>query len=100
MANGDITGVQLNYEGIREIMKSPEMFAYLEAAGGKVKEAVEASHVLVRRGKDRVPVEVNLTVTRDHDRCRAYIAIRDPAGLAIEAKYQTLTRAIDAAGGA
>lgn len=71
----------------------------LEAKGARVLAAAEAAGVLVERGADRHPMPYEMRVHDGPTRITVQVAAAHYAGLNAEAKYHTLTRAMDAAAG-
>lgn len=72
--------------GIKELLKSPEIAALINATARRVASSVQA---------DDLPVEVDQYTT---DRRAASVTIAHPAGLAMQAKHGALTKAAAAAG--
>lgn len=79
--------VELDYEGIGEMLKSYPVRKEIMGAARQMAAHVEAEH--------DVPVEVHAYTT---DRAAAAVTIAHPAGIAIQAKYGALTRAASAQG--
>lgn len=88
--------IQVNYEGIRELLRSPEIEQDLGRRIERVKASAESSGVKV----DGEPVPIVTDTSVGSVRARAYARIDHPASMAIEARHGVLTRALDAAGGA
>lgn len=95
--------VTLNHEGMRRMLKSPEMQAAVEARAREI-EAVAVATAPVRTGHYASSFEVHKH--EREDRAAARVVNTDPAALSIEfgargsQGHYTLTRALDAARGA
>ncbi len=84
----------LNHAGIADVLKSGDVAAQVNALAEQVAANVLAEGQLVAHG-DEMPVTVTPYTT---DRAAASVTITHPAGLAVQAKHGTLTRAAAAAG--
>lgn len=89
--------VKLNSRGIEDIAKSPEMRRAITDLAERVAENARSQGVRVEGepGDVALPVEVSSYVT---DRARSSVILAHPAGLAVQAKRGTLTRAASEAG--
>lgn len=81
--------VQIDYAGIAEIAKGPDVRAMVDAAAERI-----AGHVRSEAGAD-VPVVVDHYTT---DREAAAVVITDNRGMGLQAKHGVLTRAAAAIG--
>lgn len=90
--------VVLNHFAVRAFLLSPPVTARLVEAANQVKAAAESAGVEVQRGAEREPMPYRVQVDPSSSRARVYVIADHPAGLAAEAKYGTLTSALDAAG--
>lgn len=88
--------VVLNHAAIGRLLKSSEVEAVLMAKAERVKAAAEAEDVEVQRGNEREPMPYEIRSAPSSTRARVYVVAAHPAGLAAEAKYGTLTKALDA----
>jgi hypothetical protein len=80
--------VELDHEGIGEMLKSYPVRQEVMGAARQIAAHVEASF-------PELPVEVHAYTT---DRAAASVVIAHPAGLAVQAKHGALTRAASAEG--
>lgn len=88
------TGVKLNYKGIGELLKSPEVAAYLMRLGGEVlREAQANAPVATGAYRDGLHLEVE-----DH-KTRTVVRVRGNTDhdWYVEAETGNLARAMDAA---
>ena len=84
--------VRLDHAGIAELLRSTGVMDAVEDAANAVRQNAEADPAVVRHD---VPVEVRTGVS---DRARAIVTLAHPAGIGIQAKHGSLTRATTAAG--
>ena len=83
--------LRLDHAGIEEMLKSAEVAGVIDDAAAAVASGVSET----ARDGQAVPVEVDSYTT---DRAAAGVTMAHPAGLGIEAKRGTLSRAAAAAG--
>lgn len=86
--------LKLDHGGMADVLKSAGVAAAVNALAERVAENVLAEGQLVSHGEE-MPVTVDPYTT---DRASASVTITHPAGLAVQAKHGTLTRAAAAAG--
>lgn len=84
--------LRLDHRGMEEVLKSVEVAAEVEALADEVAANAREDDAVVRN-----EVEVRVS-TYETDRAAAAVTLADPAGLPIEAKHGSLTRAATAAG--
>lgn len=84
--------IRLDSPGMRAMLRSGEVQAAVDALADRVRSAAAADPAVARAG---APVERESYKT---DRAAAAVVIKHPAGLPIEAKHGTLTRAAGTAG--
>lgn len=84
--------IKLDHRGILEALQSPEVAEAINAKADEVHAIVQAAPEITRNG---AATEVVHYTT---DRAAAAVDIDDPAGLAIQAKHGTLTKAARAVG--
>lgn len=84
--------VKIDSDGMAELLKSAGIMTAVENAAYVVRDNAASDPAVVRHG---VPVGVRTGYT---DRARAVVALAHPAGIGIQAKHGTLTRAVSAAG--
>lgn len=83
-----------------EILKSGAVLADLYERASRVAEAAEARDVQVQWPRQpRIPMPYLLDASIGESRARARVVAAHPSGLAAEAKFHTLTAAMDAAAG-
>lgn len=87
--------IELDHGGIAEILKSAAVGAMVDEAASQVAANVEAQGQMVNGGRDVLPVVLDSYVT---DRQARSVTLAHPAGLAVQAKHGTLTRAAADAG--
>jgi hypothetical protein len=89
--------VKLNSRGIEEVAKSREMRAVITDLAEQIADNARAQGVRVEGepGDTPLPVEVSSYIT---DRARSSVILAHPAGLAVQAKHGTLSRAASQAG--
>lgn len=85
--------LELDHDGIAELLKSGAIREMVDGATQSV--AANVGTVSVAGGREDAPVVVDSYTT---DRAAGSVTIAHPAGLAVQAKYGTLTRAAAAAG--
>lgn len=89
--------VELNSDGVKELLKSPEVEEHLAGLASIVEgAAVSGAPVETGRYRDSIYYETE----QKANRVIAIVATSDPAGRLIEAKTGNLARALDAIGGA
>jgi hypothetical protein len=86
--------LRLDHAGIAEVLRT-QCRGIVDAAAASVVAFAEGEAPLVDRGRTRIPIDAAAQTT---DRARAVVALKHPAGMAVQAKYGTLTRAAAAAG--
>lgn len=84
--------IRLDHAGIAEMLKSGPVAAAVADIAEAVAAEARSDAAVARHG---VPVKVNHYTT---DRAASSVTLAHPAGLGIEAKHGTLTRAAGAAG--
>ena len=84
--------IKIDSDGMAELLKSAAIMTAVENAARVVADNAEKDPSVQRHG---VPVGVRTGYT---DRARAVVALAHPAGIGIQAKHGTLTRAVSAAG--
>jgi hypothetical protein len=84
--------VRLDSSGIAAMLRSSPVARVVEDAAESVRAQAEGDPAVVRNG---VPVRVR---TGTSDRARAVVALAHPAGIGIQAKHGSLSRAVSAAG--
>lgn len=84
--------IRLDSSGIAALLKSSGVMEAVSDAAAAVQTAAEGDAAVVR---NNVPVRVR---TGYSDRARAVVALAHPAGVGIQAKHGSLTRAVSAAG--
>lgn len=84
--------VRLDSAGIAAMLRSSEVADVVRSAADAVASAAEGDAAVVRNG---VPVKVLDGVS---DRARSVVALAHPAGLGIQAKHGSLSRAVSTAG--
>lgn len=92
--------VTLNHAAIAELLKSPEMQAYVREVTEAVGQAVEEQGITVGDkdgGKHEYPLPVAATVVIT-DRAHGRVAIPHASGEAVQAKHGVLTKAAAQAG--
>lgn len=87
--------VELDRDGVAEVLTSAEFAAAIQTAAEVVAESVRVQGHRVSSG-DELPVEV--FVDPAPDRAAVTVAIRHPAGVGMQAHHGVLTRAAEAAG--
>lgn len=91
--------VSLNHAGVAAILKSTEMHQLVQDAAEKVAKHVGEQGITVGalsgNSEIALPVEVSVTTT---DRAHARVTLAHPAGVAVQAKHGSLTRAASAEG--
>lgn len=89
--------VDINPDGIRELLRSADVEADITRRAEAVASAARSQNIRVsgEPGADELPI--NVRVHRGPNRVSARVAVDHPAGLAVEAKHRLLGRALDAA---
>lgn len=92
--------VKVDYKGVSEVAKKqPELVALIEELTERVADNVRDQGITVGAfsggGEIDLPVETSQKVT---DRTRGVVTLAHPAGLAVQAKHGSLTRAAAEAG--
>ena len=85
--------VQLNHEGMAELLLSPEVEADLAARAARVAAAAAESGHRPHSGT----VEYRAETSRGKKRVRALVIADHPGAQGLETRYRTLGTAIDAA---
>lgn len=87
-----LTNVKLDHKGMAEMLKSGEVASVIAATAESVASAARAEEAVER---NNVPVETRSYTT---DRAATAVSLAHPAGVPIEGKYGSLTRAAGSAG--
>lgn len=96
MARGSVL-IELNGDGVRQLLRSPEVQQMLDGKARAVAQAVESRGIKVDDAKgNRVAVPVDVR-SAGGQRARATVGLDHPAGLAVEAKHRVLVGSLDAA---
>lgn len=94
MARSRMNRVRLDSSGIRSILKSPEIAAAVHREAEDIADALRADDAIVRNELvGRVLVDGYVT-----DRAASSVTIGHPAGIPIQAKHGSLTRAAERTG--
>jgi hypothetical protein len=90
-----IDRVTVDYDGVREILLSPELHDAVHELAEQV-----AAHARARglRLRDHAPVPIEVFDDPGHTRVGVTVAVQHPAGAGMEARHGLLTRAAHAAG--
>lgn len=91
--------IELNGEGIRELLRSEGVQNMLMERGGRVAKAVESLGIRVGSidaGGEDIPLPVKVVSGRGR-RARANVIVEHPAALAVEVKHRALVGSLDAA---
>lgn len=86
--------IKLNSEGIREVLKSPEVAAELQARAERAAQAARAS-----APDDEYAARVSVVLEQHATRVVAHVMAEAPNSMLVEANTGNLARALDAAGG-
>lgn len=92
--------IELNGDGIRELLASSEVQAMLARKAHQVKDAADGQHVQVSATEEPfqdVDIPVTVVEAGNAKRARALVTLDHPAGLAVEAKHRLLAGSLDAA---
>jgi hypothetical protein len=93
--------IELNREGIRELLTDPDTQQMLNRLAEQVADAAASRAPLVGEGLDNSgPGEIlpiNVVSAGGHSRARALVIADHWAGVAVEAKHRLLGTALDAA---
>lgn len=90
-----LTKLELDHAGIAELLKSSGIRSLVDGAAADIAGIVEGQGQMVNNGTEALPVVVDSYTT---DRHAASVTLAHPAGLAVQAKHGTLTRAAAGAG--
>jgi hypothetical protein len=96
-----VARIKLDPRGIEEVAKSREMHAAVKALAEQIADNVRSQGVRVEGGDVSLPVNVygpENTSSMRLDRAKAYVTLAHAAGLAVQAKHGTLSRAASQAG--
>jgi hypothetical protein len=90
--------IEIDPDGIGELLRSPEVRADLERRATAVAKAAQDRGILVdgEPGKEALPIITGSGT--GGGRARAFVRILHPSGLAVEAKHRLLVGSLDAAG--
>jgi hypothetical protein len=96
--------IELNTEGIRELLLSERVSEELEVMGNRVSAAADARYAAIEVGaRDVAGVPGHITtkviVGRGERRARIRVVAEHPAARAVEARDRVLGQAMDAANG-
>lgn len=87
----------LNHAAVGQLLKSARVEGALKSVAERVKANAEQAGVLVQRGSEREPMPYSVLSSPSSTRARVYVVAAHPAGIAAEAKYGTLSKALDGA---
>ena len=82
--------IEIDYEGVAELLRSPELHAVIQAVAEQVAHTARGRGLRVESG-DPVPVEV--FDDPSPSRVGVTVAVRHPAGVGMEAHHGVLKRA-------
>lgn len=88
--------IKFDTRGLEEAAKSADMHRAIDALAERVASAARGQNQMVEDGKVALPVKVytdKTTTDMRVNRARAYVSLAHPAGLAVQAKHGTLTKA-------
>jgi hypothetical protein len=83
-------GIEIDHDGVAEVLHSPELHAVVQEAAEQVAEAARGRGLRVENG-DALPVEV--FDDPSPSRGGVTVAVRHPAGVGMEAHHGVLKRA-------
>ncbi|MEV6609902.1 hypothetical protein [Kutzneria sp. NPDC051319] len=87
--------VVLDPEGIKEVLRGPEVRAQLDAVAEEMVALIRARGLRTRDGR---PLPVEIIAEDSTDRAAVTVAIPHPAGVGMEARHGVLRQAAQAAG--
>ena len=91
--------IELDRQGLGELLRSPEVRADLDRRASAVAKAARDRGLLVDGEPGKVPLPVTMASgSLGGGRARAFVRITHPSGLAVEAKHRLLVGSLDAAG--
>jgi len=86
--------IELVRNGLREILKGPEIQRVLDEKAQAVQRAAQSR---APRLEDKTALPIEAEASPGSTRSRAVVVVRHPSGLGMEAKYRLLGSALDAA---
>jgi acyl-CoA synthetase (AMP-forming)/AMP-acid ligase II len=86
--------IQLNSDGIREVLKSPEVAAELETRANRVAQAARAES-----SDEEYTASIAVTMEQHADRVVAHVGASALHAMVIEANTGNLAQSLDAAAG-
>lgn len=89
--------IELDRDGIRQLVGSSEVQAMLERKAQQVADAASSRGVMVGGDPGDVPVPVVVKAAGGGRRARALVVLDHEAGLAVESKHRLLVGSLDAA---
>lgn len=94
MAKVSSVRIELNYEGLGELLNSAPVAEELDRRAQNVAKAARGRGITVENDE---PIPVTVETGKARSRVRSRVILDHPAGLAVEAKHRLLGGSLDAA---